>query len=256
MTVDEATGLVSYPQAATGTHAVSLRVDDGRGGMAQQSFVLSVGIGTPNASPQFHSSPPVRGLAGELYLYPAAASDPDGGPPQFVLTQAPAGMTVDANTGLVQWQPSAAQTGLQAVTLQVSDQHGGAAVQRWLIDVTSTALNRPPVFVGWVSNPSLTQDEPSTLPILAQDPEAAPLRYELVSAPAGMTISPGELLSLSPWERARERASSSPGPPPPPTSAGTASSFAPTTRWTPSPSRSCTSKSAARTRRPALPASR
>ena len=190
MTVDEATGLVGWPQAATGTHAVSLRVDDGRGGEAQQIFVLSVGTGTPNAAPQFNSSPPVRGLAGELYLYPAAVSDPDGGPPQFVLTQAPAGMTVDANTGLVQWQPSADQTGLQAVTLQVSDQHGGAAVQRWLIDVTSTALNRPPVFVGWISNPSLTQDEPSTLPIQAQDPEAAPLRYELLSAPAGMTLSP------------------------------------------------------------------
>ena len=138
MTVDEATGRVWYPQAAAGTHAVSLRVDDGRGGMAQQTFLLSVGVGTPNAAPQFNSSPPVRGLAGELYLYPAAVSDPDGGPPQFSLTQAPAGMTVDANTGLVRWQPAAGQTGLQAVTLQVSDQHGGAAVQRWLIDVSST----------------------------------------------------------------------------------------------------------------------
>jgi YD repeat-containing protein len=286
MTVDETTGLVGWPQAAAGTHAVSLRVTDGRGGEAQQIFVLSVGTGTPNAVPQFNSSPPVRGLANELYLYPAAVSDPDGGPAQYSLTQAPTGMTVDANTGLVQWQPTVDQTGLQPVTLRVEDQHGGAAVQRWVIDVTSTSrpaahvqpafdatngfqwqptvatgledhaahggaavqrwtpfpcrrhvtsLNRPPVTFRRRDRgccrraalpPSPDQDEfpkchSATLPLLAQDPEAAPLRYELVSAPAGMTISPlppaesrgeGVLLTWTPtaadlgWHRVAVRA--------------------------------------------------
>ena len=100
MTVDEATGVVLYPQAAGGAHAVRLCVDDGRGGMAEQSFVLSVGSGESNAAPQFESRPPVRGVVGQLYLYPAAVTDPGGGVPQYALTQAPAGMTVDANTGL------------------------------------------------------------------------------------------------------------------------------------------------------------
>jgi RHS repeat-associated protein len=189
MTVDEATGVVRYPQAAAGTHTVSLRVADGRGGQAQQTFVLTVGDGTPNVAPQFVSSPPVRGAAGQLYQYQPGIVDPDGGPPQFSLTQAPAGMTIDAATGLVRWQPTAQQTGLQAATLRVTDQHGGAAAQHWAIDVTSTAINRPPAFVERAFNPFVTVDQPAAIPIQAQDPEGDTLRYELLSAPAGMTLS-------------------------------------------------------------------
>jgi hypothetical protein len=210
MTVDEATGLVGWPQAAAGTHAVSLRVTDGRGGEAQQIFVLSIGSGTPNAAPQFNSSPPVRGLVGESYLYLAAVSDPDGGPPQFSLTQAPAGMTVDANTGLVQWQPTADQTGLQLVTLCVEDQHGGAAVQRWLIDVTSTSLNRPPLFVERIANPSLTQDEPSNLADPGPRPRSRPSplrtgvrprRHDDLRSPSGRRPGRGRPPHLDPHRR-------------------------------------------------------
>jgi len=221
MTVHEATGVVWYPQAVAGAHAVSLRVADGRGGTAQQTFILTVGDGTPNAAPQFISSPPVRGVAGELYQYEAIVADPDGGPPQFSLTQAPTGMIVDAATGLVRWQPAAGQTGFQAVTLRVTDQRGGAAVQQWAIDVTSTAINRPPSFVGQAATLFLTQDVPFTHLVQAQDPEGGNLRYELVSAPTGMNLSPlppdasqedGILLTWSPaaadlgWHRVVVRA--------------------------------------------------
>ena len=190
MTINETTGLVAWPQAVSGTHTISLCVDDNHGGQAQQIFILTVGPGTPNAAPQFDSAPPVRARVGELYLYAAAAADPEGDELRYSLSQAPPGMTVDAGTGVVQWQPAVAQTGLHPVTLRVADPRGGAAVQRWLIDVTSTSLNRPPLFVGHASSLPLTQNSLATLSLLAQDPEGDPLRYELVSAPAGMSLSP------------------------------------------------------------------
>ncbi len=43
MTIDNSTGLVSYNNAALGEYAVELTVSDGRGGVATQSFRLSVG---------------------------------------------------------------------------------------------------------------------------------------------------------------------------------------------------------------------
>ncbi len=97
-------------------------------------------------------------------------------------------------------------------------------MQRWLIDVTSTALNRPPLFVGWLSEPSVaspssfpappaTQDELFRLTLLAQDPEGQGVRYELASGPAAMTVDPQSgLLTWTPtaadlgWHRVAVRA--------------------------------------------------
>ena len=47
-------------------------------------------------------------------------------------------MTVDANTGLIQWTPALAQVGQQAVTVKVTDSFGATATQGYTLTVTST----------------------------------------------------------------------------------------------------------------------
>ena len=60
-------------------------------------------------------------MTDELYLYAPRATDPDGDPLSFRLATGPTGMTIDATTGVVQWTPTAAQTGQYPVRIVVDD---------------------------------------------------------------------------------------------------------------------------------------
>ena len=57
--IDSATGLITWQPAAgdLGTHAVTVRVEDGRGGSSEQRYVLSVIAAPPNRPPVFTSVP-------------------------------------------------------------------------------------------------------------------------------------------------------------------------------------------------------
>src|SRR5207253_6273461 len=77
MVVDAATGKVTWSpqQADLGTHPLDLRVDDGRGGVADQLYTVSVTVAPPNRPPVFTSSPVVDSNLNTPYTYPATATD-------------------------------------------------------------------------------------------------------------------------------------------------------------------------------------
>src|SRR5262249_46921515 len=127
MTSDAATGLLGWSPAAAdlGSHAVAVQVSDGRGGVAEQRFVLSVIEPPPNRPPVFTSVPVVSARVNEDYSYQAAARDPDGDGLTFALVTGPAGLTIAADTGQVQWRPPAGQLGSFPVALQGSGGQGG-----------------------------------------------------------------------------------------------------------------------------------
>src|SRR5262249_13102668 len=69
---------------------------------------LAVGHGifaipAANQKPIFDSDPVTVAIAGEQYSYQVAAHDPDGNPITYVLWDAPNGMTLDSETGLLTW---------------------------------------------------------------------------------------------------------------------------------------------------------
>src|SRR5262249_34162919 len=71
-------------------------------------------------------------------VYGAHATDPDAGDVlTFSLTTSPAGMTIEPATGLVQWTPTAAQLGSQALTVRVPDARGLFALQTYSVLVAS-----------------------------------------------------------------------------------------------------------------------
>ena len=123
------------------------------------------------------------------YIYQSTANDPDDDSLTFSLATHPAGMTVDAATGLVSWNPAASQVGLVPVLLQVSDGRGGTATQSFTIDVRPDPTNHPPVIV---SPPVTTAvaGQPYTYDVEAIDPDGDPLTYSLTTPPSGMTIDP------------------------------------------------------------------
>jgi IgGFc binding protein/Putative Ig domain/FG-GAP-like repeat len=188
MSVSASTGRIDFPSAAAGNYQITLRAEDGHGGRASQTYILTVGAGTASNVPQIVSTPPVLGVVGELYLYLPNVVNPLAATIVFTLPQSPPGMTINPATGELRWTPTAGQTGLAEVTLQVSDQLGDIVVQRFAINVAALAPNQPPVFDSMPPRFG-TEGIQLVYPPAAHDPEGQPLSFALDEGPAGATFS-------------------------------------------------------------------
>jgi RHS repeat-associated protein len=199
MTVDATTGRVTWsPQPGDlGTHAVLVRVDDGRGGVAQQQFTITAIAAPPNRPPVFTSTPIVDANVNTPYSYQATATDPDGTKPTdpagetltYSVVSGPQGLSVNPATGLVAWTPTVAQLGISSVTLQVDDGRGGTATQVYTVAVRQVQGNLPPTIVS--QPPSSVQlGQIYSYPVQAVDPDHDPLTYSLTTSPSGMAIDP------------------------------------------------------------------
>jgi RHS repeat-associated protein len=112
MSIDSGTGLISWTPAEDekGNGDVTVRVDDGRGGTAEQHYIVTVIDPPPNRPPYFTSSPVVAANVNVPYTYQATAKDPDNDPLTFSAVSGPSGLNIDPETGLVTWTPTAAQS--------------------------------------------------------------------------------------------------------------------------------------------------
>lgn len=149
MAIDVATGRITWsPSVAdVGNHVVVVQVEDGRGGQDVQRYTLEVRDNVPNRPPVFTSSPSVDAVVSIAYVYLPTVIDEDGDPLAFTVL-GPAGMTVDPDTGRLDWTPDAAQLGPQYVTLGVDDGRGGVASQTFFINVAADPANHAPVIVS------------------------------------------------------------------------------------------------------------
>ena len=195
MTVDPSTGLVSwYPTAdQVGTHAVQLRVSDGRGGSAVQQYSLQVATVVNDVAPLVTSRPPLLATVGEPYQYALAVQDPNDTQFSFQLLAGPGDMAIDASTGIVRrFTPTLGDVGPQAVQLQVADPAGNLALQAYQLQVRRP--NTPPEFT---SSPVLeaAAGEVYRYNADAVDTEDA-VTFSLATAPAGMQIDARSARSL------------------------------------------------------------
>ncbi|GAB5404689.1 MAG: hypothetical protein Aurels2KO_29200 [Aureliella sp.] len=90
-----------------GVHEVTLSADDGRGGVATQSFKIEVEPARENSSPIIATKPVQRIGAGEEFLYDTAAIDNDDHPLRYRLVEGPNGATIDPVTGQLAWDTRA-----------------------------------------------------------------------------------------------------------------------------------------------------
>ena len=197
MTIDAA-GLVSWQPTAEqlGSHQVQVRVDDGRGSFATQTYSISVVTQTSNQPPSITSTPPQAATVGRQYAYDAAGIDPDGDPLTWSLDTAPAGMSIDPARGTIRWTPTSDQTGEQSVVVRVTDTQGGWGTQSF--SIVTRAVNLPPAIS---STPPTTAvaSRLYTYAVRATDPESDPLAFSLTAAPTGMSIDAASgLISWTP----------------------------------------------------------
>jgi hypothetical protein len=114
---------------------------------------LEVGPGVA-AAPLFDSAPVTTATAGVTYTYAAHATDPDGQTVTYALVPGtppvnpPAGMTIDATTGLINWPGVSVLAGTYPVTVRASDTTVPTPLfsdQRFNLVVTAAQANQAPI---------------------------------------------------------------------------------------------------------------
>lgn len=172
-----------------GVHPVTVAVSDAAGNVVRQSFEIVVN--PYNLPPQVTSSAPVGVYAGDEYVYPVVAFDPEGEPLTFDLINAPAGMTVDTETGLVRWLTTGLDVGDYQFDVLVSDgynitgvHYNFAVVERTTVDETG---NHAPDILSEPGQYGAVGDLYS-YDVVAVDSDGDELTYSLESAPQGAAI--------------------------------------------------------------------
>ncbi len=184
MVIDPLTRTLAWSPSESdiGEHPVLVVVSDGHGGTTYQNFVLRVS--SSNLPPVFESQPGLQTLVSALWTYSPLLRDPNGDDVKLRLTQAPAGMRLVQ--GQLQWTPTS--TGTYDVEILAEDQRGGEARQKFTLQVVTEVIP-PPVLSGTPQGPAVIGQE-WTYTLTATPDGSRPMNFQLLDAPAGMTIAP------------------------------------------------------------------
>ncbi|MCM1981745.1 T6SS effector amidase Tae4 family protein [Lyngbya confervoides] len=107
MVIDAVTGQIEWQTTTDNiaSHRVTVVVNDGRGGLTEQSYTLNVIAPPPNRPPLFTSIPVVDAQINQPYQYDADAIDPDQDALIYSVIRGPEGFQIDPITGQVDWTP-------------------------------------------------------------------------------------------------------------------------------------------------------
>ncbi|HEY9621936.1 MAG TPA: putative Ig domain-containing protein [Crinalium sp.] len=189
-------GTIVWSPNATqfGNNSVTVEVQDSLGAKATQTFNVTVSDRSLNAIPTITSTPQLTTNVGRNYQYQLAGSDADGDGLAWDLTTPIRGMSLDATTGRLQWQPTSDQVGQHPITVRLLDSQGSFIEQSFTLTVT--AANLPPAIQS-VPPTRAAQGQTYRYQVQAIDPENDGLTFALVQPPAGMTIN-GNVIEWTP----------------------------------------------------------
>ncbi len=98
--------------------------------------VISQEIVIFNSAPIITSSPKAQKMKSSLYRYQVVAEDPDGDPISFSLSpSSPRGMTIDPQTGLIQWKIGRSDAGTHTVEIIATDGDEGTCTQKYSLSI-------------------------------------------------------------------------------------------------------------------------
>lgn len=168
------TGVITWtPENGVATADVTVVVSDGLLN-AERSFTITVGA--TNDAPEITSEAPVTATEDEEYTYAPTAADIDGDTLTWSLSQSPAGMAINPETGAISWTPA---NGVEAatVTLVVSD---GSLTDPQTFTITVDPVNDAPV-ISQGDSAALTTDEDveSNLTLAATDVDSTELTWSV-----------------------------------------------------------------------------
>ena len=152
MQVNPNTGRVQWKplRSQVGTHTVTLRVSDLQGGFDEQTFTVTTR--GANRPAMITSDPPIFGKPGQPYTYQVTGEDPDGDPVHYSVDSATSllGVTIDYDTGLLQWTNPVA--GTYTINVQIADNFGLGVQQVYQLEISNTASNNAPQITSTPAN--------------------------------------------------------------------------------------------------------
>jgi hypothetical protein len=157
---------------------VGYDLPSGLGSPNAQSLLAALSARAPVTAPVVTSAS-VSGKVGTALSFAVTATD--AYPLSYSLGGAPAGMSVNASTGIVTW--SAPSAGTYSVSVEATDAHDGLSGQGRLL-VTIVPASPPQVAGGAVSGSAQT-----ALSFVPQVTDANVVTLSLSGAPSGMSVS-------------------------------------------------------------------
>ncbi|RYD83809.1 MAG: APHP domain-containing protein, partial [Verrucomicrobiaceae bacterium] len=151
-------------------------------------FDFTVWALSTNEKPEIDSTPVTTATAGQEYQYQVSAQDPDGISLGYLLYKAPEGMSINAETGLITWLPTAANPTPAQVVVLVSDSRGATTTQEFTINAAGS--NRAPVLDTLPLTINGREGQLLEVVIGATDPDGDNLTYWADNLPAGAVFDP------------------------------------------------------------------
>ena len=141
-----------------------------------------------NRAPQVNGTPGVAVEAGSLYQFLPSASDADGDPLTFSVSNKPTWTTFEAANGLMSGIPAESDVGLYSgIVVSVSDGKITTSLPAFTISVSSPFSNTAPTING--SPPATaTQGSPYSFTPTASDADQDPLTYSISGRPLWTTF--------------------------------------------------------------------
>ena len=186
MTINAASGLVVWTPATEqiGTEPVTVQVEDLAG--LTNSLDFNVEVINPSASPLIEPIADATVPAGDLFTLQVQASDPDPADVlDYSLDGAPAGLSIDPFSGLLEWMPASSDIGAYPVLVRATDPSGQFDLERF--ELTVVADNQPPELI-YIPDRGAKPGVVMELIADATDSDGDPLTWSLTERPPGMTV--------------------------------------------------------------------
>lgn len=88
-----------------------------------------------NSPPEITSSANEIRIENKRFIYLVKTFDPDNDPVSYSLKEAPSGMTINPETGLIQWDVPSNFKGRVSVTVYVKDDQGAETAQSFVVEI-------------------------------------------------------------------------------------------------------------------------
>ncbi|BBO34408.1 ELWxxDGT repeat protein [Lacipirellula parvula] len=167
-----------------GVHQITAR-QTLSGSESGASAALTVAIDTTAPAP-ISTTPGATVAFGDTYEYDPASTSEGVDGATYTLLNAPAGMTINAATGAIQWTPTAQQAMTHQFVIRLGDIAGNVALQTVVLTVTGDIAVLP-------DNYTVAEDGTLTVPaatgVLGNDGSGETLTAVLVSEPAHGTLT-------------------------------------------------------------------
>jgi len=167
-----------------GVDSFNFTVNDG---VDVSTATINLIVQSVNDAPELISSAITSGVENTAYVYDVNATDADGDDINYALTTAPAGMSIDSASGLINWLPGYDAAGTHTVQISIDDGQGSAISYSYSLTITNA--NREPV-VNSIELMSGAENTAYAYDVNATDADGDSLTYTLTTGPIGMTIDP------------------------------------------------------------------